>query len=84
MHRLVLASTGQMYWRRRIGFAMLVIFLPVNAPLFLLALEAMDMGVSRPDWFVGLSFLILFSVGGILAFMPRISLWRLFHDGSQP
>ena len=84
MHLLVLGSTGHMYWRRRIGIAMLVVFLPVNAPLFLLAVEAMDITINSPDWFVGLSFLSLFIIGGILAFMPRISLMRLFQDGTHP
>ena len=84
MHLLVLGSMRQMYWRRRIGIAMLVVFLPVNAPLFLLAVEAMDITINSPDWFVGLSFLSLFIIGGILAFMPRISLMRLFQDGTHP
>lgn len=73
-----------MYWRRRIGIAMLVVFLPVNAPLFLLAVEAMDITINSPDWLVGLSFLFLFIIGGILAFMPKISLMRLFQDGTHP
>ena len=69
---------------------MLVVFLPVNAPLFLLAVEAMDITINSPDWFVGLSFFIFFIIGGILAFMPRISLPRLSlkmgpnHRFSQP
>jgi len=63
---------------------MLVVFLPVNAPLFLLAVEAMDITINSPDWLVGLSFLFLFIIGGILAFMPKISLMRLFQDGTHP
>ena len=71
-------------WRRKIGIAMMVFFLPVNASLFILATESLGWNLDQPDWLVGLSFLILFSVGGILAFMPRISIFRLFQSGDQP
>ena len=72
-----------MMWRRRIGIAMMVFFLPVNAPLFILATEALGWNVTLPDWFVGMSFLGLFCTGGILAFMPRVSIFRLFQPGDQ-
>ncbi|MBE39190.1 MAG: hypothetical protein CMB07_04270 [Euryarchaeota archaeon] len=72
-----------MMWRRKIGIAMMVFFLPVNAPLFILATEALGWNMDQPDWLIGLSFLILFCVGGVLAFMPRISIFRLFQSGDQ-
>ena len=49
-----------MMWRRRIGIAMMVFFLPVNAPFCHLATEALGWNVTQPDWFIGLSFLGLF------------------------
>ena len=70
-------------WRRKIGIAMMVFFLPVNAPLFILATEALGRNKDQPDWLIGLSILILFCVGGVLAFMPRISIFRLFQSGDQ-
>ncbi|MAE36437.1 MAG: hypothetical protein VXY31_03405 [Candidatus Thermoplasmatota archaeon] len=73
-----------MMWRRKIGIAMMVVFLPVNAPLFVLAVEALGWNTGQPDWLVGLSFLALFCMGGVLAFMPRISIFRLFQSGDQP
>ena len=79
-----LEALSDMMWRRRIGIAMMVFFLPVNAPLFILATEALEWNVDQPDWLIGLSFLILFFVGGVLAFMPRISIFRLFQSGDQP
>ena len=76
-------GSRSMMWRRRIGIAMMVFFLPVNAPLFILAAEAAGRSLGQPDWFVGLSFLGLFCIGGVLAFMPRISIFQLLQDGDQ-
>lgn len=84
MHCWRLRGASDMYWRRLVGIVMMVIFLPVNAAFFLLVIEAFGISTGRPDWFIGLLFLILFCCGGVLAFMPKISLLKLFQRGDQP
>ncbi len=60
--------------RQRIGILLMILFMPVNSPLWKMGFDGLDfdLGLSGFDFFA--SSLVLFIAGAVMTFTPKLSL----------
>tara|TARA_B100001250_G_C19212349_1_gene534136 strand:- start:240 stop:443 length:204 start_codon:yes stop_codon:yes gene_type:complete len=62
--------------RQKVGFAIMILFLPINGPLLRMGMESIGTPIPLGEFHFFILSILLFSTGATLAMTPKI---RFFH-----
>ena len=69
-------ARSSMILRQRFGVVLVILFLPINGPLWRMAVESMGMDFPFGDFSFMVLSVMIFTIGCVMIFAPKI---RFFH-----
>ena len=64
-----------MMLRQRLGIVVMVMFLPINGPLWRMAMESLGMPIPLGEFQFMVLSVMLFSAGAVMLMSPRLRIW---------